>query len=322
MPLSRKRDPVADSEIFIGIDVASTHVDVCVRPSGEAKRFATDDGLEDLVAFVRDQSPTLVVMEATGGYETPVAAAIATGGMAVAIVNPRQVRDFAKATGRLAKTDTLDAAAIAHFADAVRPAARAMPDEETRELNELVVRRRQLIEMRVAEQNRLRVNASKRTKKDLEEHIKWLQKRIKDHDKDISHRVRASSVWREKDDLLQSVPGIGNVFSATLITSLPELGALDRRAIAALVGVAPYNCDSGKMRGKRTIWGGRADVRAVLFMATTAAVRFNPRLKEHNTRLVSKGKAKKVAVIACMRKLLTIANAVLRDASPWDPREI
>lgn len=310
------------AERFIGIDVASSHVDVCVRPSGEAKRFATDDGLEDLVAFIREQSPTLVVMEATGGYETPVAAAIATASVAVAIVNPRQVRDFAKATGRLAKTDTLDAAAIAHFADAVRPVARAMPDDETRELNELVVRRRQLIEMRVAEQNRLRVNASKKTKKDLAEHIKWLQKRIKDHDKDISQRVRASSVWREKDDLLQSVPGIGNVFSATLITSLPELGALDRRAIAALVGVAPYNCDSGKMRGKRTIWGGRADVRAVLYMATSSAVRSNPRLKELYLRLVSNGKAKKVALIACMRKLLTIANAILRDASPWELKEI
>jgi transposase len=309
---------VTTSECFIGIDVASSHVDLCVRPTGEAKRFVTDDGLEDLVRFVRDQSPSLVVMEATGGYETPVAAALAAEGIAVAIVNPRQVRDFAKATGRLAKTDALDAAAIAHFADAVRPPARPMPDQETRELNELVVRRRQLIEMRVAEQNRLRVNASKRTKKDLEEHIKWLQKRIKDHDKDIAQRVRASSVWREKDDLLQSVPGLGKVVSATMITSLPELGTLDRRAIAALTGVAPYNCDSGKMRGKRVIWGGRSDVRAVLYMATVSAVRYNPLLKEFFKRLVSRGKAKKLALIACMRKMLTVANAVLRDRAPWE----
>lgn len=311
-----------DSERFIGIDVASSHVDVCVRPSGEAKRFATDDGLEDLVAFVRDHSPTLVVMEATGGYETPIAAAIATAGIAVAIVNPRQIRDFAKATGRLAKTDTLDAAAIAHFAEAVRPPARPMPDQETSELTELVVRRRQLIDMRVAEQNRLRVNASTKTKKNLTEHIKWLQKRIKDHDKDILQRVRASSLWREKDDLMQSFPGIGAVTSATMLTCLPELGTLDRRAIAALVGVAPYNCDSGKMRGKRMIWGGRADVRAVLYMAARSAVRFNPELSEVYKRLLAKGKAKKVATIACMRKMLTILNAIIRDATPWQPKRI
>lgn len=310
------------SERFIGIDVASSHVDVCVRPSGEAKRFATEDGLEDLVAFVGSHSPTLVVMEATGGYETPIAAAIAMAGVAVAIVNPRQIRDFAKATGRLAKTDTLDAAAIAHFADAVRPTARPMPDTETSELTELVVRRRQLIDMRVAEQNRLRVNASAKTKKDLTEHIKWLQKRIKDHDRDILERVRSSTLWREKDDLMQSFPGIGSVTSATMLTCLPELGTLDRRAIASLVGIAPYNCDSGKMRGKRMIWGGRADVRAVLYMAARSAVRFNPELSEMYKRLVAKGKAKKLATVACMRKMLTILNAILRDATPWQLRKI
>jgi transposase len=312
---------VTEAERFIGIDVASKHVDVCVRPSGEAKHFATDDGLEELVTYLQNQDPTLVVVEATGGYETPIAAAIATAGIAVAIVNPRQVRDFAKATGRLAKTDTIDAAALAHFAEAIRPSARPMPDEESRELSALVVRRRQLIEMRVAEQNRLRICASKKMKKDLEDHIKWLQRRIKDHDAEVGHRIRQSTIWREKDDLLQSVPGVGKVLSATLLTSLPELGTLDRRAIAALVGVAPFNCDSGKMRGKRAIWGGRADVRAVLFMATSSAARYNPRLNALYKRMVAAGKAKKVALIACMRKLLTIANAVLRDGSPWEPEK-
>jgi len=292
-----------------------------VRPSGEAKHFATDDGLEELVAYLTSQGPTLVVLEATGGYETPIAAAIATAEMAVAIVNPRQVRDFAKATGRLAKTDAIDAAALAHFAEAIRPTARPMPDEESRELSALVTRRRQLIEMRVAEQNRLRICATKKLKKDLEEHIKWLQKRIKDHDTEVGQRIRQSSVWRDKDDLLQSVPGVGKTFSATVITSLPELGTLDRRAISALVGVAPFNCDSGKMRGKRAIWGGRADVRAVLFMATQSAVRHNSRLSALYKRLVAAGKPKKVAIIACMRKLLTIANAILRDGSPWEPEK-
>lgn len=304
-------------ESFIGIDVASTHLDVHVRPSGEERRFSYEEGFEEVVAFVRQIGPALVVLEATGGYEAPVAAAIATEGIPVAIVNPRQVRDFARATGRLAKTDTLDAAVIAHFGEAVRPEPRPMPDDEARDLNALVVRRRQLVEMRTAEQNRLRTCTSRAAKKDIQKHIAWLQKRIKEHDDDIGRSVRRSSLWREKDELLRSVPGVGPVLSATLLTSLPELGTLDRRKLAALVGIAPFNRDSGKMKGKRAIWGGRADVRAVLFMAAGIAARYNPAIKAVYARLVAAGKAKKVALVACMRKLLTIANAILRDKAPW-----
>lgn len=313
---------MGETERFIGIDVASTHVDVFVRPTGESQRFVSSEGFDELVAFVQGAAPTLVVMEATGGYEAPVAAAIATEGISVAIVNPRQVRDFARALGKLAKTDAIDACVLAHFAEAVKPRARPMPDEETQELNALVVRRKQLVDMRVAEQNRLRVATSKATKKDLQQHISWLQKRIKDHDSDIQSRVRRSTLWREKDDLVQGVPGIGSVTSATLITSLPELGQLDRRAISALVGFAPFNRDSGKLRGKRAIWGGRADVRAAVFIATTVAVRYNPQLKPMYERLLARGKAKKVALIACARKLLTILNAIVRDKVAWSREPI
>jgi transposase len=303
----------------VGIDVASDHVDVCIRPDGVARRFDTEGGFEELVSFLALFSPKLIVLEATGGYEAPVAAALAAAGLPVAIVNPRQVRDFAKATGKLAKTDTLDAAAIAHFAEAVRPEVRPLPDEQTRELLALVVRRRQLVEMLVAEQSRLRMATSTRTKKDIQKHIDWLKKRVASHDGDISGSVRRSEIWRAKDDLLQSVPGIGPVTSSTLIVSLPELGALDRRKISALVGVAPLNRDSGTMRGKRVIWGGRADVRAVLYMAATSAVQHNPRLRATYERLVSAGKSKKLALVACMRKLLTIANAMLREKAAWRP---
>jgi len=306
-------------ERFVGIDVASEHVDVCVRPDGAVRHFESEGGYEELVSFLRPLSPTLIVLEATGGYEAPVAATLATAGFAVAIVNPRQVRDFARATGKLAKTDTLDAAAIAHFAEVVRPQVRALPDEQTRQLLALVVRRRQLVEMLVSEQSRLRMCASKPTKKDIQQHVDWLKKRIGSHDGDIGRSVQQSPIWREKDDLLQSVPGIGQVTSSTLLVSLPELGRLDRRKISALVGVAPLNRDSGTMRGKRMIWGGRADVRAVLYMAATSAVRHNPRLKATYHRLLSAGKSKKLALVACMRKLLTIANAILRLNTPWQP---
>lgn len=312
-----------ETDRFVGVDVASTHVDVCVRPDGTTQRFDYAlEGFDELVAFLSKYSPKLVVLEATGGYEGPVAAAIATSGIAVAIVNPRQARDFARATGKLAKTDAIDAAALAHFAEAVRPEPRPLPDEETRELTALVTRRRQLVEMRTAEQARLRVCTSRATKEDLKKHIAWLSKRIKEHDKDIGDSVRRSSLWRDKDDLLRSIPGLGSVSSATLLALLPELGTLDRRKISALVGVAPFNRDSGKLRGKRAIWGGRADVRAVLFMAASVAVRFNPPLRAMYGRLVAAGKAKKVALVACMRRLLGIANAVLRDRVPWEPSKI
>jgi transposase len=308
---------MGDIERFVGIDVASSHVDVCVRPDGIAKRFERAPGLDDLVAFIKPFSPTLIVLEATGGYEAAVAAALAAEGMALAVVNPRQARDFGRATGKLAKTDKIDAAMLAHFAEAVRPAAQVLADEQTRELEALVTRRRQLVEMFVAEQNRVRTVASKAMGRDIQKHIDWLKKRIKDHDSDIGKAVRKMPLWREKDDLLQSVPGIGPVVSSTLLALLPELGSLDRRKIAALVGVAPFNRDSGTLRGKRAIWGGRAGVRAALFMAAAAAARYNPVIRATYTRLVGAGKAKKVALTACMRKMLTIANAILRDKVAW-----
>jgi transposase len=305
------------TERYVGVDVSSQVVDVHVRPDGAAKRFERRFGFDAVVEFLRPYAPKLIVLEATGGYEAPVAAALASAGFALAIVNPRQARDFAKATGKLAKTDKIDAAVLAHFADAVRPAAQQLRDDEARELDALVARRRQLVEMLVAEQNRLHVTPSRSAKKDIEQHVDWLKKRIKDLDGDIGKAVRQSPLWREKDDLLQSVPGLGRVTSSTLLAALPELGTLDRRKIAALVGVAPFNRDSGTMRGRRTIWGGRADVRTVLFMATSVAVRFNPVLKAAYARLLAAGKAKKVALVACMRKLLTIANAILRDKTAW-----
>ena len=220
---------MGENERFIGIDVASSYVDVCVRPEGVAKRFARTAGFDELIEFVKPYAPKLVVMEATGGYEAAVAASLATAGFALAIINPRQARDFAKATGKLAKTDKIDAAVLAHFAEAVRPAAQVLADEQTRELEALVTRGRQLVEMLVAEQNRLRLVASKAMRRDIEKHVDWLKKRIKDHDSDIGKAVRETPMWREKDDLLQSVPGIGPVVSSTLLASLPELGTLDRR---------------------------------------------------------------------------------------------
>ena len=320
LPPNEGGQKMGENERFVGIDVASGHVDVCVRPGGVAKRFERAPGFDELVAFVKTFSPTLIVLEATGGYEAAVAAALATEGMALAVINPRQARDFAKATGKLAKTDKIDAAVLAHFAEAVRPAAQVLADEQTRELEALVTRRRQLVEMLVAEQNRLRIVPSKAMRRDIEKHVEWLKKRIKDHDGDIGKAVRETPLWREKDDLLRSVPGIGPIVSSTLLASLPELGTLDRRKIAALVGVAPFNRDSGTLRGKRAIWGGRADVRAVLFMAAATAARFNPSVKATYQRLVAAGKAKKVALTACMRKMLTIANAILRDKTAWrDP---
>jgi transposase len=310
------------TERWVGIDVSSQVVDVCVRPDGIAKRFERRLGYDVLVEFLKPFSPQIVVLEATGGYEEAVAAALWEGGLPIAIVNPRQVRDFAKAIGKLAKTDKIDAAVIAHFAETVKPTSQEVPDEQARELEALVTRRRQLLEMLAAEQNRARMTTSKAARRDIEQHIDWLKKRIKDHDGEISECVRQSALWREKSDLLRSVPGIGKVSSSTLLASVPELGKLDRRKLAALVGVAPYNCDSGEMRGKRTIWGGRANVRAVLYMATLSAVRHNPALKATYDRLVAAGKAKKLALVACMRKLLTISNAILRDRSAWKSAEI
>ena len=303
--------------VFVGIDVAKATLDVALRPSGERWQVAHDArGIAALLQRLGAPSEALVVLEATGGYEQAVAAALASAGVAVVVANPRQVRDFARATGQLAKTDAIDAAVLALFAERVRPEPRPLPDEARQSLEALVTRRRQLIEMLIAEQNRLS-HARRTVRRSLTDHIRWLERRLGGVDRDLDQAVRASPLWRAQDDLLQSVPGIGPITSRTLLAELPELGRLSRKEIAALVGVAPLARDSGTMRGRRTIWGGRASVRAVLFMAAAAATRWNPVIRTFYQRLRAAGKLAKVALTACMRKLLTIANAIMRSQSPW-----
>jgi transposase len=265
--------------------------------------------------------PTRIVLEATGGLERLGARALATAGLPVVVVNPRQVRDCARATGQLAQTDALDARALAHCADVIRPTPRPLPDAQTQELRALLGRRQQLIGIRTAEQNRL-AGTSTRLAKDITEHITWINARLATLDNDLETVLRASPLWRDNDDLLQSAPGIGPVCSRTLLLELPELGTLTRQQIAALVGVAPLNCDSGTLRGRRTIWGGRAHVRTVLSMGTLVATRFNPQIKVFYERLLAAGKAKKVALTACMHTLLTILNAMLKHRTPWKPQEV
>jgi transposase len=307
---------------FVGIDIAKAHLDIAVRPTGTRWTVAHDEaGLSALVSQLQAVAPTLIVLEATGGYQQTVVAALAAAGLPVVVVNPRQVRDFAKATGQLAKTDTLDARILAHFADAVRPAVRPLPDAETAALQALLARRRQLVAMRTAEQNRL-ASAPRPVQADIAAHLTWLDQRLTRRDAALDTTLRASPLWRDRETLYRSVPGIGPVCARTLVLDLPELGTLNRQRIAALVGVAPFNDDSGRWQGRRTIWGGRAHVRAVLSLSTLVAVQHNPVLKAHYARLCAAGKAKKVALIACMRKLLTILNAMAKSQTPWQPREV
>jgi transposase len=310
------------AEVFIGIDVARDSLEVAVRPTGQQWRVAnTTAGIAELLVGVRAPRPTLIVLEATGGLELPLLGVLGSAGLPVVAVNPRQVRDFAKAVGKLAKTDVLDAQVLAHFADAVRPAVRPLPDAATRALSALVARRRQLVEMLTAEENR-RKSAASAIREDIQEHIAWLRKRLKSIDKELSQALRASPIWREQEDLLRSVPCIGPVVSTTLLADLPELGVLGHKQLAALVGLAPLNRDSGTLRGKRTIWGGRSTVRAVLYMAALVGTRSNPVLKALYTRLLAAGKTKKLALTACMHKLLTILNALLKHRTPWAPPTI
>lgn len=307
---------------YVGIDVSKTHLDVAVAPSGEAWDVAVDEaGIVDLVRRVQELRPVVVVLEATGGLEVALVAALTQGRLPVAVVNPRQVRDFAKAMGRLAKTDAIDAQVLALFAERVRPAVRPLPDELTQELGALLARRRQLLEMLTAEKNRLGKALSK-VQPDLREHIAWLEQRLKALDNDLGRMLRESPVWREKEDLLRSVPGVGPVLTMTLLAELPELGTLTRHQIAALAGVAPFNRDSGQLRGRRTVWGGRAPVRAALYMAALVATRFNPVILAFYQRLCAAGKPKKVALTACMRKLLTILNAMLKHRTHWAPNHV
>lgn len=305
------------TERYVGIDVAKAGLDVAVRPTDEQWSVPNDEaGIDALIPRLRELPPTLIVLESTGGYGRAVIAALAVAGFCIAVVNPRQVRDFARSTGKLAKTDSLDARALARFAEAVRPEPRPLPDDQARALTAVLERRRQLITMLVAEKNRLHVAAAQ-VRERIEAHIQWLAAELEELDRDLDRAIRDSPVWRERDELLQSVPGVGKVLSTTLLAELPELGRLTRHQVAALVGVAPLNRDSGTLRGKRTVWGGRAKVRAALYMGTLVATRCNPVIKEFYARLIAKGKAKKVALTACMRKLLTILNAMLRAGTHW-----
>ena len=305
---------------YVGIDVAKAQVDVAVRPTDDRWEIPYDEaGMRQLVSHLKILEPVMVLLEASGGLELPLVAALAAEALPVVVVNPRQVRDFAKATGKLAKTDALDASTLAHFADAVRPTVRPLRDAETQALSSLVARRHQVMTMLVSEKNRLSA-ASVPVRSRIEAHIAWLERELDDLGKSLRRTLRQSPVWREKDDLLRTVPGVGEQLSLTILAYLPELGTLDRRQVAALVGVAPFNRDSGTLRGKRTVWGGRARVRAALYMGTLVATRFNPVIRDFYQRLLAAGKPKKLALTACMRKLLVILNAMLKHGSPWcDP---
>ena len=307
------------SPLFVGIDVSKDCLDVAVRPTGEAWQLPHNSrGINDLVERLGELAPQLVVLEATGGMEMALAGELAASQLAIAVVNPRHVRGFARAAGKLAKTDALDAQVLAHFAEAMRPASRPLPDDASQELRALMARRRQLVEMITAEKNRLRT-AAPRIRPKVQEHIRWLEESLKDLDRDMGDFMRSSPLWRDKDQLLRSTPGVGPVLSMTLLSDLPELGALNRGEIAALVGVAPFNRDSGALRGKRTVWGGRKQVRAALYMATLVATRYNPVLRDFYQRLCDAGKPKKVALTACMRKLLTILNVMVKHNRHWNP---
>ncbi len=302
---------------YCGIDVSKDTLDVAAYISKKQWQFSNDDsGIYQLVEVLKTQTVALVVVESTGGYETPIAYALQKAGIACAVVNPREPRNFAKATGKLAKTDKIDARNLSHFAAVIQPEPRPLSDEQTQELGAILARRRQVIEMLTAEKNRLH-QARKPVQEDIQAHITFLEKELNKMDMGLRGRIEESPIQREKYKLLQSVPGVGPNLAATLLIELPELGKLNRRQIAALVGVAPLNCDSGRMRGKRRPWGGRPQVRSALYMATLVASRFNPIISEYYRRLCGIGKVKKVALVACMRKLLVILNSMLKHHVPW-----
>jgi transposase len=303
--------------IWVGIDISKKDLHVAVRPRDEQWTTAnTPDAFPALVERLQALGPTLVVLEATGGLEGPVSAALGLAGLPLVVVNPRQVRDFAKAAGQLAKTDRIDAAVLALFGERMHPTPRPLRDEDTRRLDALVVRRRQLVAMLTAERNRL-ATAPAAVRPNIAAHIRWLEGDLTSVDQELTGAVRQSPLWRAKEQLLRSVPGVGRILALSVLTQLPELGTLNRKQIAALAGVAPLNRDSGALRGRRTIWGGRAPFRAVLYMATLVATRRNPVIAAFYARLCTAGKPKKVALVACMRKLLTILNAMLASGSPW-----
>lgn len=304
---------------FVGIDVAKAHLDIAIRPGDKQWQVDyTEEGIQELVGQIAKFHPALVVLEASGGLEVTVVEALAVADLPVVVVNPRQVRDFAKATGKLAKTDALDAHVLAHFAEAIRPACRSLPDSETQSLNALVARRNQVITMMVAEKNRLRTSRPPVIQR-IQLHIDWLKQELDGIDRELKEMLHNSPVWREKENLLRTVPGVGPQLAVSMLAYLPELGTLDKKRIAALVGVAPFNRDSGTLRGKRAVWGGRSRIRASLYMAALVASRHNPVISAFYQRLLAAGKAKKVALTACMRKLLVILNAMLKNHSSWQP---
>ncbi len=304
-------------KIYAGIDVAKATLEVAITNQKEIKSFANDEsGIWQIISYLKKSRPALTVMEATGGLEKLLAASLVEAALPVVVINPRQVRDFAKAKGKLAKTDSIDAWVLAEFASQIQPEIRPLTDKQTEEIKALLARRGQLKEMITMENNRL-WSADIKVIPSIEEHLNWLKQELKDWDNDLGDKIKQSPIWKEKDDLLKSVPGVGKVLSMTLLGALPELGQLNRKQIAALVGVAPFNRDSGRYRGKRSIKGGRSKVRSALYMATLVATRFNPMVKAYYEHLLKQGKMKKVALVACMRKLLTILNAMVRDHRPW-----
>ena len=307
--------------VFVGIDISQARLDIAVRPGVPFSASHDEAGITAVIAHLRALVPTLIVLEATGALETALTSALVEATLPVVVANPRQVRDFAKAAGHLAKTDRLDAEILARFAEVMRPTPRPLPDADARALAALWARRRQLVEMLTAEKNRL-LTAPATIRKSLRTHIIWLERELAHTDTGLAEAIQRSPVWREKEQLLQSVPGVGPVLTSTLLAHLPELGTLTQKQIAALVGVAPFNRDSGTLRGKRTVWGGRAQVRAVLYMNAIVAARFNPVIRAFYQRLCRAGKAKKVALTACMRKLLVILNAMLKHRTPWHQTEV
>lgn len=305
-------------QIFIGIDVSKKQLDVAIGTGDDYFRVSNDDpGIADLVRRLADLNPQLILLEASGGYEILAAAALRQAGLPAQIINPRQVREFARSTGKLAKTDRIDAAVLAYFAQLLKPPLRPWPEAQQQELAALMTRRRQLVEMVVMEKNRLGTAWSPKVRKSLQVHLLSLQQQLQELEQDLHDFIRRSPLYLEKDQLLQSVPGVGPLTSQSLLAWVPELGTLNRKQIAALVGVAPFNRDSGQLRGRRTVWGGRKQVRPSLYMATIAACRANPVIRTFYQRLLQAGKRKKVAITACMRKLLTILNAVLKYQQPW-----
>ena len=306
--------------VFVGIDVSKHQLDIAIRPGEVRFREANDDpGIQALIRRLLPLKPRLILLEATGGYEILAAASLRQAGLAAHIINPRQVRDFARSAGRLAKTDKIDAAVLAHFAEALQPSLRPWPDDQQQELAALMSRRRQLVEMIVMEKNRLAMTLSPRVRRSLQTNLQSLKEQLRELEQELHDFLRQSPIWLKKDQLLQSVPGVGPLTSQSLMAWVPELGTLSRQKIAAMVGLAPFNRDSGQMRGKRTIWGGRARVRPPLYMATVAACRVNPVIRAFYLRLLAAGKSKKLALTACMRKLLTILNAILKQQQPWCP---